>query len=114
METLNEASLQWFAQTIFRCLDERFLSDDCVSSSTHTVTPTGCKDGKLDDNKRHQQNQKTSFIVIHGAGSFGHHTAKEYGLRGRSSPPPSNESAKNPSKSEKKKLITGLAKTRHR
>jgi isopentenyl phosphate kinase len=28
------------------------------------------------------------FVVVHGAGSFGHFTAKEYGLQGQTSPPP--------------------------
>ena len=30
----------------------------------------------------------TSVILVHGAGSFGHHHAKEYGLRGQTEPPP--------------------------
>lgn len=31
-----------------------------------------------------------SFVIVHGAGSFGHFTAKEYGLKGRDGPPPSD------------------------
>lgn len=112
METLNEKALLWFGETVSRCLDDRFLSDD--STGTRTITPTSSEDGNP-DMKRLKQNKKTSFIIIHGAGSFGHHTAKEYGLRGRSSPPPStSESMKDPSDGERKKLITGLAKTRLR
>ena len=55
--------------------------------------------------------EKPAFIVVHGAGSFGHHTAKQYGLRGKTSPPPPDMQLP---KSEQKGLITGLAKTRHR
>lgn len=30
---------------------------------------------------------KFNFVVVHGAGSFGHHTANDYGLRGHDDPP---------------------------
>jgi isopentenyl phosphate kinase len=35
------------------------------------------------------------FIIVHGAGSFGHHTAKQYGLKGITSFPSSNSSRPN-------------------
>ena len=59
-ETLNEPALEWFAKTIHEA---------CCSS-------------------QHQEQQQQSFVIVHGAGSFGHHTAKSYGLRGQTEPPP--------------------------
>jgi len=57
-ETLNEPALEWFAKTIHEA---------CCSS---------------------QDEKQQSFVIVHGAGSFGHHTAKSYGLRGQTEPPP--------------------------
>jgi len=52
-ETVNDEALDWFANAMAN------LPDTCESTSS------------------------TRFVIIHGAGSFGHHTAKEYGLSGR-------------------------------
>jgi len=51
------------------------------------------------------------MIIVHGAGSFGHHSAKEYGLRGLDSPPTKGTVMES---SDQRKMITGLAKTRNR
>jgi len=50
------------------------------------------------------------MIIVHGAGSFGHHSAKEYGLRGLDSPPTKGTVMES---SDQRKMITGLAKTRN-
>ena len=63
-ETLNESALEWFAQTIHNALSTTV--DINTNSSRHNL----------------------SFVIVHGAGSFGHHTAKEFGLRGQTQPPP--------------------------
>lgn len=63
-ETLNESALEWFAQTIHTALS-------ATSRSTSSSRPN------------------LTFVIVHGAGSFGHHTAKEFGLRGQTQPPPS-------------------------
>lgn len=52
-ETFNETSLDWFAQTVQKTL-----------SSTY-------------NKKLH-----TRLVIVHGAGSFGHYQAKEFGFRG--------------------------------
>ena len=64
-ETVNQNALSWFVQSIKH-----------VMSSTED-----------DDTKR--------FIIVHGAGSFGHHTAKEYGLKGITSFPSTTNGSDN-------------------
>lgn len=55
--------------------------------------------------------QGIAFVVVHGAGSFGHHTAKEYGLRGKTEPPnPNDEEVL--ADSSRRKLMLGLGRTR--
>ena len=62
--------------------------------------------------------KNTNFIIVHGAGSFGHHTAKEYGLKGISSfPSPKNsmegvvKASAESSVDDRRKLL-GLGRTR--
>ena len=60
---------------------------------------------------------KKSFIIVHGAGSFGHHTAKEYGLKGITSfPSGTNEgcafSQDNFVESVDRQKLLGLGRTR--
>mmetsp|Transcript_9765 Transcript_9765/g.17755 ORF Transcript_9765/g.17755 Transcript_9765/m.17755 type:complete len:354 (-) Transcript_9765:1431-2492(-) len=71
-ETLNKVALDWFSDILLSAIDRSFLAPDVKSSTT-------CNDADV--------RTKTSFVVIHGAGSFGHHTAKEFGLQGQSSVP---------------------------
>lgn len=52
-----------------------------------------------------------SYIIVHGAGSFGHHTAKEYGLRGQTEPPGSSSSDILDEEAQRK-LMLGLGRTR--
>jgi isopentenyl phosphate kinase len=59
LEELNPVALDWFARTL--------------ATASKTI---------------HQTNKQQRFVVVHGAGSFGHFTAKEYGLQGRDGPPP--------------------------
>ena len=90
-ETLNRGALQWFVQAIASSLHERFKT---LSSTSDT------------------ENGNASFIIIHGAGSFGHHIAKEYGLKGQEEKPDSIKSLSDASVI--KRRMTGLAKTRSR
>lgn len=53
--------------------------------------------------------QETAFILIHGAGSFGHHSAKAYGLSGKTDKP--NLSTRMSPKSNRHRK-RGLAETR--
>jgi isopentenyl phosphate kinase len=78
-ETLNNDMLDWFSQSMSAILRR---SNDTLSCS-HTAR----------------------YIVVHGAGSFGHFTAKEYGLRGLSSDP-------NIDPAKQDYLVEGVAETR--
>lgn len=60
-ETLNEDILQWFAKTIADIVSPRYRTGGSQECTLH---------------------DKTAVILVHGAGSFGHHTAKEFGLQG--------------------------------
>jgi isopentenyl phosphate kinase len=52
-----------------------------------------------------------SYILVHGAGSFGHHSAKEYGLQGQTKAPPLLSSSRNDCL-DHRNLMEGVAKTR--
>mmetsp|Transcript_6870 Transcript_6870/g.20569 ORF Transcript_6870/g.20569 Transcript_6870/m.20569 type:complete len:394 (+) Transcript_6870:134-1315(+) len=62
-----------------------------------------------------------AFVIVHGAGSFGHHTAREYGLRGHSSPPSPSDAINGDASTEdsaeekerrRRRAMTGLCRTR--
>lgn len=88
-ETLDHASLKWFTEMIRCSIHSKFL---------HSSQPDN-EDGY-------------SIIVIHGAGSFGHMQAKEFGLRGQSDPPTSHDSSLY-SQGNRNSMF-GLAKVRSR
>ncbi|KAL9182607.1 hypothetical protein ACHAXT_013259 [Thalassiosira profunda] len=60
-ETLDQESLDWFASLVASAVDPSFLSGGME---------------REDDAQRKRQ-----FVLVHGAGSFGHHSAKRHGLR---------------------------------
>jgi len=93
LETLNVDAIKWFSRTVRLSINDKFLSDDNDN-----------KDGDNDDNDN--DDTKPSIIIVHGAGSFGHHIAKKYGLSGKTTPPPNNGIKIT------KDLSTGIAKTR--
>lgn len=53
-----------------------------------------------------------SFVVVHGAGSFGHHTAKRYGLMGRTQPPQLNQEDNSSDNEAFHRLMLGVGRTR--
>lgn len=87
LETLDVEALEWFSGTIRSTIHEEFVS---------------AEDGETSEN-----DDKPAMIIVHGAGSFGHHTAKQYGLGGKNVPPPDGMALT-------KDLLTGIAKTRLR
>lgn len=89
-ETLDVEGLEWFSKTVSSTVNDDYLSAGI--NQTKGDNPIGV--------------DKPEIIIIHGAGSFGHHTAKQYGLRGRTSPPPDGMFLT-------KDLRTGISKTRH-
>ena len=98
LETLNVEALKWFSETISSSVNDNFLSDDNCNKRSDDI----------DNSDESDNNNKPAIIIVHGAGSFGHHTAKKYGLRGKTTPPPDD------GMNLTKKMITGIAKTRHR
>ena len=83
-ETLNEENLQWFAETIADMISPVYLVNN--------------KECAIHDDK-------PAVILVHGAGSFGHHTAKEFDLQGY------HADAEPPAR--KANTMEGLARTRH-
>lgn len=63
-ESLNQDSLDWFARSIASSLSSSFLA--VVSDTNNTGQ---CRD---DDHKN------LAFVIVHGAASFGHFSAKDY------------------------------------
>jgi isopentenyl phosphate kinase len=113
-ETLNEHAIDWFAKLIASCVHTSFLH--------HTIP------AKLDDEDNQSSiidegRKKFKFIVVHGAGSFGHHSAKRYGLQcgkaallndASNSNNSNNSSSGSGSQQERKRYqMEGLSKTRH-
>jgi isopentenyl phosphate kinase len=91
LETLDVEALEWFSRTIRLTINDAYLSADNGERIADSITGS----------------DKPAIVIVHGAGSFGHHTAKRYGLGGKTSPPPDGMLLT-------KDLVTGLAKTRHR
>jgi isopentenyl phosphate kinase len=83
-ETLNEEALNWFVEAISRSISPYFCVQDAGETSETAQ----------------------AFIIVHGAGSFGHHTAKLFGLQGQSEPPPESPAARSSHR------MHGLAATR--
>jgi isopentenyl phosphate kinase len=61
-ETLENETLEWFSKLIASSVDQSMLFPSAITTSS--TNPS-----------------KPKFIIVHGAGSFGHHSAKRYGLR---------------------------------
>lgn len=110
LETLNREALTWVVQTIASTID-----------SDYTFHP-----GQTQTHSNHDTIRPNfSFILVHGAGSYGHLFAKEYGLQGKTQPPSldvknSDETQlgeMNPhclNQQELRRTFHGLAKTRAR
>jgi isopentenyl phosphate kinase len=85
-ETLNETALAWFAKTLASRVSDRFKAPTAAASSSSSSSSSSCPSNSAPPSPRRQ-----AYVVVHGAGSFGHHTAKEFGLQGyASAPPPSS------------------------
>eukprot|EP00977_Amphora_coffeiformis_P024719 scaffold16707_cov182-Amphora_coffeaeformis.AAC.13 len=94
-ETLDKEQIQWFADTLATMISDHFkaLSRDNNQSTDQC-----------------EQNKNTAYVVIHGAGSFGHHQAKEHGLSGQKDP--STDKDEEMDSSSRRFQMEGLAKTR--
>jgi len=103
-ETLDTDAIEWFA---------RILSSKLASSFRQPSfdTPTN----ESSSSTRQCRSKKTAFVVVHGAGSFGHHLAKEFGLKGQTHPPSLDIANRTDSPDEglhRRHIMQGVAKTR--
>ena len=96
-ESLNEHALAWFSRSIAKATPNAFLAPpkeevcDVDTTNEHAI----------------------GFVIVHGAGSFGHFTAKEYGLKGHSEEPPTANKRNTTTDSlDRRRDLHGLAKTR--
>jgi isopentenyl phosphate kinase len=92
-ESLDQESLNWFVRAVSNAVADRFR---------------GPEEGECETIPRHP----IAFVVIHGAGSFGHFTAKEFGLKGQTQAPPSKNSTQSLSVEQNRHRKRGLAETR--
>ena len=108
-ETFNQTAIDWFAKLISASVHSSFLFSDKEQEIEQEDRATTNEESKT----------KPKFVVIHGAGSFGHHSAKRYGLqcgkaalvkRGSLS---SSTSADEDSRKRKRYQMEALSKTRH-
>jgi isopentenyl phosphate kinase len=84
-ESLDEKSLSWFAKSIAKS-----VSDQYSFGKMTTTTSNNDSDGH-NQQCSSSSSRKFGFVIVHGAGSFGHFSAKEYGLKGQGrAPPPSS------------------------
>ncbi|KAL3945865.1 MAG: hypothetical protein SGBAC_000016 [Bacillariaceae sp.] len=88
-ESVNEEYLDWFARTVSDNVGQEFKGADAAEQGNSQLG--------------------AAFILIHGAGSFGHHSAKEYGLSGQTGEP---DVSKVISIGENRHRKRGLAETR--
>lgn len=99
-ESLNQEALDWFARSIALSSSSYFLA----------VPP----DDNNDTNKDEQCGSEIApkhraFVIVHGAGSFGHFSAKDHGLKGQGEVPTNDATL---SIDEKRFRMRGVAETR--
>lgn len=119
-ETLNQDAINWFAKLISASVHTSFLFSDTEHEQQEQDDEMRRKRSKLE--------KKPKFVVVHGAGSFGHHSAKRYGLQcgkaallkrrngdSSSSTTAHDEMCNNSNNSQKRKRfqMEALSKTRH-
>jgi len=115
-ETLNHTSLEWMTRVLQDSLEDRFLSPEEEERKEEEEEEEVCKDENECVTKDIKKKKKVSMVIIHGAGSFGHHTAKQYGLVGRTTPPPPSSSFSSKEEEEEEEhryAIQGLVRARH-
>lgn len=119
-ESVDQESLDWFARIVSETICKRFKASDetdeegCISSTTYNRTNKRLKQQQeqeqvMLENKKERSHSETAFIIIHGAGSFGHQSAKAYGLSGQTQEP---DNLKSMSITQNKRRKRGLSETR--
>jgi isopentenyl phosphate kinase len=119
-ETLQEDALAWFARTVAEHISDHFRAPSAMN--THDDSSSSSSSCRATNGTATATDKKPmAFVLVHGAGSFGHHTAKEFALQGYNSRTTSHEeptllrsTAMNNSSSaeHQRKLMQGLVQTR--
>lgn len=114
-ESLDLDAVNWFARVVSENSYPAYLRPDLEASCRSRGGGSADSSGA---------GSSSAFVVVHGAGSFGHHTAKEFGLQGKrdppprlhpppsSSTPPSSGETDEERKGRKRRTMQGLAETR--
>ncbi|CAB9502113.1 Isopentenyl phosphate kinase [Seminavis robusta] len=117
LETVDSDALQWFSNTIKETIHEGFKApplDNQCEDSVCVDSDMANADKNSAFNSDGSRRKRRAFIIVHGAGSFGHHTAKEYALKGQFQPPPTGAAERNNiiGQTGRRWTMQGLAKTR--
>jgi isopentenyl phosphate kinase len=100
---LDTEAVSWFASVIAKSTSEYFLAPFVDEENKE------CPNAEATIRNR----TRNGFVIVHGAGSFGHFTAKEYGFKGQSTaPPPTTSSHTSWDLSKIRRQKHGLTKTR--
>jgi isopentenyl phosphate kinase len=100
-ESLNETALDWFSATLAAQMHDYFVDLQLP------IGPPTCP------TNTNTASKKSAFVIIHGAGSFGHHVAKQYDLKGQfAPPPPHSDSSTSINETLRNRQRQGLAQTR--
>jgi len=94
-ETLDPDALEWFASIVSSQISPFFRRPSSFENDDNEKKAQSAT--VVNQNEKDYYSNQTAFVIVHGAGSFGHHTAKEYGLQGYLIPPPLSTAAAQPS-----------------
>ena len=92
-ETLRPDVLNWFAKSIASSISSNFLDPGIkLSSNSSSMSCDVENNSNLSPSTSSHIDSLSSaarrgFVIVHGAGSFGHFQAKQYGLKGQGTPP---------------------------
>lgn len=96
-ESLNDEALAWFSQTL----------ESLIARSYRSPADDRCESDSLDESAR-----SVAFVVVHGAGSFGHFSAKAYGLKGQTENPQNSSNHSSLDTTERRFRMQGVSETR--
>jgi hypothetical protein len=96
-ESLNDEALAWFSQTL----------KTLIARTYRSPADDQCESDGMDESAR-----SVSFVVVHGAGSFGHFSAKAYGLKGQTEKPQNSSNYSSLDNTERRFRMQGVSETR--
>jgi isopentenyl phosphate kinase len=96
-ESLNDEALAWFSQTL----------KTLIARTYRSPADDQCESDGLDESAR-----SVAFVVVHGAGSFGHFSAKAYGLKGQTEKPQNSSNYSSLDNAERRFRMQGISETR--